>query len=791
MWIALNLTHKHDGDIVLKRTTIAIAAQLALLNVAIPAFAQSADAPAGAASSPSASKPQELQTVVITGTKRAENLQNVAASVGAISGEDLKAMDIKDITTLSSALPSISFNDSGSSGRTSSLAIRGIGTFSFSDAVEPSVGLVVDGVVMGRTAQGLSAFLDVDRVEILRGPQGTLFGKNSSAGVINIVTADPNLKRLTGDVEVGTSSYDERHVEGAVSVPMSEGVAATRVAFSKGRMDGYVDNILDGRKFGGYDQSAIRVKTLLQPTASRKILLSADYSEQLDHNGARVAVLPQVPANDVRGLDGQYLSGIIGPENTETNTNGVYNHNSRFQGASAQWDERLGDHTLTSITAYRQGNTDDAFYGQVPNDPYLLNRTTLGIHQASEELRIASPTSGPFDYVAGLYLYKQGITSHTLQYADAWALNKAVPVRNLILASWDNYADTNISGYAAFGQANYRLSDKLTLLGGLRWTHESIDMNVANVGGTYTAVNGATMTYKNLGAPPGTFGGSATTKRPSWQFGGRYEASKDLTAYVTLSQGFKGAAFNSTSASNTPELVKPEIATSLEAGFKSRLFNNRAKVNVSVFSTDFKNFQTQAVKFGPTSGSTVVAAALINAEKLRTRGLEFDTEALLTEGWWMGLNGAFIDARYAKFTTGPCYPTLIAAGGCPAGYRDLSGGVLAGQPKTAFNLSVKKDLDLGSFPYDADIRAIYSWKSKIEWDAAQDPEAIEHAYGTLGVTLGIHDRSDRWSVNLFGKNLTNQFHATLRTWAFWGGRIQQIVPPDYQRTWGASLTYKF
>jgi iron complex outermembrane receptor protein len=729
----------------------------------------------------------ELTTILITGTKRSENVQKVATSVAVLSGDDLRAQGINSAGGLQDAIPSLSFNDNGS-GRGSALSIRGIGTLSFSDAVEPSVGLVVDGVVLGRTSQGLGTLFDVERIEVLRGPQGTLFGKNSSAGVVNIVTRDPNLKKAEGEVNLGIGSYQNRKIDGGASFVLQEDTAAVRIAFLKNRRDGYIKNILDGREFGAEDQKGVRIKALLKPNNDRRILLNFDYMNENDSNGPRIAVLPQLAVADPRNLDGTYLSAIMGPENVQTNTSGDVKNLGRFKGISLQWDEKLGEHSLTAIGAVRKADLFNRIVGSVPNDPFFDNYTTNDLKQSSLELRVASPKGPAFDYVAGAYFSKQSLDAFSYYEADVWGINRLIPIRNLVLGQLDLTSTTDNNSAAIFAQGNYRVNEQLSFLAGARYTRERIEMQAVSRLGTYQAITGATMAYQPLLVPPGTVSGDAVTKRPSWQIGARYEPGKSSMYYATLSQGFKGKGFNTSAGTGTAELVQPEIATSLELGYKSRFLNNRAKANLAIFRTDFKDFQTQAVKY---STGSVATAALINAEKLRSQGAEFELEARLAETWKAGINGAFIDAKYVRFTAGPCYPTLIATGGCQLGYRDLSGGVLAGTPRRSANLSLTKDIDLPTLPFDASIQSYYSWKDKIQWDPAQDPETVARAYGTLGLNIGLTDKLERWSVVLAGRNLTNEFHAPLRNWNYAGGRVQHIVPADYQRVWSLTLTGRY
>lgn len=777
------------------RTRAFLAVQLALLTMAAPALAAEAQtAPPNsdadpAAATATASGKQEVQVVTITATKRRQSVQEVPASVSAVSADTLADRNLSSAADMQQVMPSVSFVDTGA-GNLASLSVRGVGTQNYSDAVEASVGMAVDGVPLARTFQGLGAMYDLERVEVLRGPQGTLFGKNSTGGVMSVVTRDPD-QDFGGEASVGTGTYGLRKENLALNLPLAKDVLSMRLAAMHQERDGYLRNLATGHMLGADRQSGVRLKALLTPAAGRRILVSADYQEQAGTADAAAAVVPQYPGQDVRNLGQNTIGSIAGPDNVLIDTSKEPINRGRSSGASVQWDETLGGYTLTSISAYRTGYSFDAVGGSVPNDPMQKNDNAINLHQASEELRLTSPTTGPLDYVAGLFAYRQAILSDLDQIADLWALSKAVPVQNLVYGRVLAHADTRTSNYAIFGQANYKLSSRLTVLAGARWSHENTSvLSVNGPLGSYTLPNGTVRNYTSVLRPVGAASDSAVTQRPSWQTGARYQFTHEAMAYATLSRSFKGTAFNTASTSGSLERVEPEIATSLETGFKSRLADNRVKLNLTAYLTDYNNFQS-AANIVPQGGGLPLLV-LVNAGKLRSKGIEWDTEALLTDSLRLGFNGAWIDATYLSFPKGPCYYSLIASGSCPTGSRELAGGKLQGTPKLSYNLSLQQNLELpSSVPFDADVRLDYGWRDSVQWAVSQDPASVSPSYGMLGLMVALRDRRDHWSLSFYGKNLNNAFHSRLQTWPLWGPAVRQYVPVDYRRVVGLNLGYRF
>jgi iron complex outermembrane receptor protein len=454
--------------------------------------------------------------------------------------------------------------------------------------------------------------------------------------------------------------------------------------------------------------------------------------------------------------------------------------NNKSRGVSLRWDQALGDFTLTSITAYRTWN---ALQNQVASE----NTTPISVahfffsginqHQTSEELRIASPKNGPIDYVAGLYFYKDGISDHENWLIDFAPLTGTPPGSFTQPVNYTSVTDT--LNYAAFGEANFHVSDSVTLIAGARETHERVDFDLAGV-------------YLPLVHGPIGAADSDAVNNLSWRLGERWEINKQNMTYATVSRGFKGPAFNGNSTIlGNAQKVNPEVATSYELGWKSELLDQRLRTNLAVFLTNLDQFQVSGYVLPP--GSTVAQQFLINAGQLRSEGVEFELEAVPVKDLSINLNAAYIDARYTDFPNAPCwsYPTQTPADGCVIidGQRqqNLDGKQTADTPRFSFNINGNYDVILPSLPFNAFVRADFAWKGKVQWDPTDSPSGIEGAYGLLGGGLGIASKDGRFTLTGYGRNLTNRFY----TDGIRADATQQIrLLPDYRRTWGIRFDYR-
>lgn len=412
------------------------------------------------------------QDIIVTAQRREENVQKIPVAVSVVGGSALERTNATDVSDMAKLVPSVTFS-AGNELRNNSIRIRGVGTDVFSTGVEASVSTVVDGVVLQRPGSAFSDLGDIERVEVLRGPQGTLFGKNSSAGVINVITKAPNFSRFEGNVSALVAEDNEYRLNGAVSGPLGD-QAAFRLAGFYRTQDGISRNLFDGQDINGQKAWGVRAKLEVRPTETLRMLVQADFSKL----NANCCALPlRIASNNPRTLP---TGTNVGPNNRDVNNDVNPFVKQKNYGASFTADLELGAFTLTSISAYREFENlsdvdlDDTQARFVPSNFNIeTSRTT------TQEFRLTSPKSETLDYVVGLYYFG----GSAYNFLDRRGLNigavatinpdgTIVPTIPGDQARLTGSSTVDVTNLSAFGQANLHLGNKLTLTGGLRYLDE-------------------------------------------------------------------------------------------------------------------------------------------------------------------------------------------------------------------------------------------------------------------------------------------------------------------------------
>jgi iron complex outermembrane receptor protein len=322
--------------------------------------------------------------------------------------------------------------------------------------------------------------------------------------------------------------------------------------------------------------------------------------------------------------------------------------------------------------------------------------------------------------------------------------------------------------------------DTLTLTAGFRALHENDD----------AIINGLPITPGNqrLVVPLGTTTGSETAGKVIWRTGAKWRFDQDKMAYVSASTGFKGPGFNLVSGiAGNPQPVKPETSTSFEAGLKTQFLDRRLTANLTAFYATYDNYQTQGFSLLP--GTAVSQVIIYNAAKLKTQGIETEFAAHLTETTSITANATFIDATFESFPKAQCWATEpTGPGQCVNKEQDLTGKRLANTPKYAFNIAGDHVFAIPAWRWGGIVTVDYSWRSNVQWDVLQNPQAIEGAYGLLGASLGLKSPGDKYYLKVYGKNLTDKFHTEGISV---GQAVTQFLPVDYRRIVGIDLAIKF
>ncbi len=721
----------------------AVAAAIAL--GAMPTFAAQGD-----------EESVSLQAVTVTATRRAESLQKVPVAVSVVDGEQLERDNRNGVASIVQQVPSLNFR-TGASNKDTSLFIRGVGTISTSPGVEPTVATVIDGVVYGRPGQATLDLLDLERIEVLRGPQGTLFGKNASAGVLNIVTKAPT-EETHGYIDQSYYSGNESRTRFGIGGSLIPDTLKGSLTTLFGSYDGNVDNRANGHEVNGYNRKGVRGKLEFTPNDDLTLTLAADYMQSHDDAPNGVVSKALTPA----------FAGALAPVSASGHSRDIASdYRSHVEdinkGLSAQLDWNLGDYTLTSITAWRGWNNTqwqdgDRLATITSAFPGTEDKGDLSYDQYSQEVRLASPKGEFVEYVGGLF-YMHGKDDETYR-------------RTLVTptGSQRGVADytTTSDSYSAFGETTLNFTSRLRGIAGLRWTHDDLEYDHRRVSTSATTVSGI---------QPGTrSSGSVDEDGWSGRLGVQYDLSEDVMAYVTYSRGYKGPAYNVffNMQPRDTDALKPETSNTWEAGIKASAWYNRLTTNVAVFHSEYDNYQAN---FFDTVANQVVTR-LINAGSVNTEGVELDYALQATQNLKLSGALAYTRARIDQFS-------------CPAGAAascNVDGKTLPYSPDWKSYVRADYSIPLAN-GLDVELGTDYSWQSEVQYDISQNPDTKQGAYGIWNASIALADYTNGWRVALLGKNLADKSYSPML--ASGSGYIYRAVPRDDERYFGVQLRKDF
>jgi iron complex outermembrane receptor protein len=769
------------------RRAVFLSSAAALLLIGQPAFAAldpvaTADA---AAPADDAAPTDTGDDILVTARRQSERAQDVPIALSVLTGASLERTGGYTLTDVQFQTPSLTaFN---SNPRNSSIGIRGIGVSTASDGLDTSVGVYIDNVYLGRPGMALSDLIDIDRVEVLRGPQGTLFGRNNSAGVLNITTRKPEFTfGGTAEVSLGNYGYNQERV--SVTGPIIDGLLAFRVSGFNTHRNGVLDNIKTGVDANSVGRSGGRIQLLATPTPELTVRLVADYSQEDDTCcvSATKLVLPaNLSATTGRTLQALAALGYVPRRSLDyTQNNALQNMKTDQKGVSLQADWDLGFATLTSISAWRYWHFNPLQDSDgTPLDVIQVNVAQTEDNQYSQEVRLAS-APGRFSWQAGAYLFHQRLKDHFIlnqfgtdasAFYTGYARLANPAAAAIVIAPGSQYLDdveTTVDSLAAFGQANFAVTDRLTLTGGLRYTRDK------RWGVSDTSTVGTPYGPTSI---PFHYNVSVKDDNLSYLASVSYKLAEDALAYGSYSTGYKGSGLNLNAAVSvgTPLVLAPEKVKNWELGLKSQLLDRRVTLNLSAFSTDLSGLQANIV---PTNGNR---SYLANVGDVRSRGVEVDASVRVTDNLTISGNGSYNDATYKRYANAPC-PVGVT------GVCDLTGRPLFQAPKWVGNGTVDYHVELanGARPYAL---AQVSYRSSTYGTADAGPYSRIDSYTLANLRLGASFARGRydlsaWINNVFGKayfqNLTTTAIVGASPFAYAG----QLGTP---RTAGATLRVVF
>ncbi|MBL4837220.1 MAG: TonB-dependent receptor [Kordiimonadaceae bacterium] len=660
----------------------------------------------------------EMEEVVVVARKRAESLQSVPIAITAVTAETIERVGALSLSDLSAISPSAEISPSGF------ITLRGVGDFSRNIGSGARAVVYVDGAPVGRSYAFEQDLLDVERVEILRGPQGTLFGKNSVSGAINIITKKPH-DQFEGEIVAEYGSKERVQLASRVNVPLGDTVFLS-VQGGYFNKNGLFNNLASGNNLGGNDRYSARVKLLVNVSESLELMFSADYLEESTLSSTLDAIegpgfIEAPEFNEVR----QSFDGVREREYKA----GTFHLNYDFENGYA----------LTAISSYRENNFEasgEEDYSSLRIASSFFDETS---DQFSQEIRIASPADGNYDFIVGAFYATESLESG--RSARAEPQFTGLPF-DIFVRTPGTLSDESISGFA---HGNYRFTDKLELSAGLRYTHQerSIVYSSFDQIGLFT-------TFEN-------FQETKTDNEWSPKVTLNYQIDEDVFSYVTYSRTFKSGGWNADFITTIEGIgFDPEYAKNYEVGLKSTLFDNRLRINLAGFVTKFTDYQV--FQFIPlANGGTIITTT--NAGEVTTRGLEVETIALPAEGLTLTFSYSLIDAYYNRFRDG----------GGPG--VDYDGNKLTNTAKHNVYASVDYQIDVTADTY-LTLHTDYTFRASRFGNVANTELARVAERHLVNARIGLINEESGLELYLWADNVFNQKYLSSITRSFSGTLVQ-------------------
>ncbi|XOV84903.1 MAG: TonB-dependent receptor [bacterium] len=710
----------------------------------------------------------ELEEIIVTARKTTETLAETPVAVSVLTDEFFDESGFNTITEIVKFVPGYDFSPITTT-RAASPSIRGISTFSFSEGFESSVATVIDGVPMGREAQGFFDLYDVERVEVLKGPQGTLFGKNTSAGVINIVTKKPEYEvAMGGDVTVG--SRGERRVRGTVTGPIIDNELAYRITGSMHQNDGMLDNELRGEDdINSKDTWSLRGKFLYEPSDQLSALLTLDYTDEDNHccvatyNQAGTAqdlisgplgglfggndplLFQQVPGSVIHLEDALANAGIR--PGTSNRKVALFERDvrqeSEAKGASLQVDYSLGEATLTSITAWRDWEIDETNDQDILGESDFLNFSGAAAtaEQFTQEIRLAGLLNESVSYIAGVFYFDEEQTADGGNSIDIALAN---PVFGDVL-NFRNRAVRSVDTrhISAFGEVTWDLTDRFSLVLGARYTDEKKD---AELDYTVFAVN-PDFGFNTLGFVGGSISGAQTVDDTdfSGRIIARFALTDEINTYLTWSRGYKGAGIDVTTGVRAGNIapgdglpvVEPEIPTLIELGIKGLFLDNTLSINTAFYHQTVEDYQ----RINANQDNTFTQN--LGIDEVESMGFEADISYVTPiEGLTLTAALSYIDVTYEEYVQQPA----------------AEGTNLAFIPEISASFIGSYRFDLGESGWRGFTRLEYSWQDEKNTTGGviPNPRFDIDSYGLLNLRFGVTSPSEQYSLRLSVENALDE-----------------------------------
>lgn len=725
---------------------------------------------------------KKLGSVVVTAQYRAQNIQDVPVAVTAVSGKDLTSKGQTFIDSLLTFTPNAAAQKTDGDTRPR-WYIRGLGTGDTAASTVYPVGIYADGVYLNPPVTGGGDLFDLERIEVLRGPQGTLYGKNTTAGAVNFISRKPEFGETNGQATIGIGDYNQRLFEGAVGGELTDWLAA-RAAFYSEERDGYAKNLTSGDNYEDLNKKSFRIQFLAKLNENWEALWKI-HNRHYTAGGSNGSLAV-----------GSYWGKYTRPDGRDTQLDLDESVDIEHEGTSLTLNGRYDDYTITSISAYdkttSQSITDSDY------TPYDVARgwSDNAWKQFSQEFRVASDQRQRLRWIAGLHYFNESLDANGVTARP----NKTLPngAANQSAASpayRGTFYDQDNQSFAVFGNTTYDLTDQLSITGGLRWTWEEKDLNLNLVQIQTANLTNQTWwkqdAYSDLIYTATANSNGETQRDKTWKdftydLTPEYRINENLKSYFRFARGFKSGGFNTGLSTSLIQLttVEPEYLNSYEWGLKSDWLDGRLIANGNIFYYDYKDIQVNLLTNVGGAGGGVVTA-LTNGAKAEVKGAELELDALATDNLRLRLAAAYLDSEYKNFVN------RNPATGVVTG--DYSGNSLVRSPKTTLGAGAEYTFDLSSGARVV-AGADASYRSREYFLADRQNETLEPTLSQGAYTL--------WNANLSYLSADNKYRVS--------GYVKNIADKDYQthgrpngpvgqyvktygdpRTFGVSLTTRF
>lgn len=702
-------------------------------------------------------KGTSLEVIMVTSERRSESIQETPMSVTAFSGDMIEEGGITSIEDVGLKTPNLTINTFNIS--EPQFFMRGIGNTNDSAASDPAVAVFIDDVYVGRPSGSSMDLYDLERIEVLRGPQGTLYGRNSAGGALNFYTKKPQ-EHFEAKMGMTLGNEGLWNVRGYVNGALSDNVYGKLTANVRKR-DGFAENITTGQELENDDTKSLRGQLLINPNSDIKVLLGFDYSKTTGNGSnrflTRFDVEPIFPVQAF--IDAQLASNAtFNHDPRKNNSSLVQSTDKELFGLQARVDVDLDWATFTSISAYRESESS----WLQPLVPTLLNlEGGTGLYeinngadqqadQVSQEFRLSSESDN-FKWVTGIFYFNENVDRNERfeTYFTAGILPPAISSGDVSFIQ-----DANTESLAAFGQLTWDMTDVLALTLGGRYTHDKKTINSVAINNLDTAIGGIPLTGPGYDVDASESWGDSTFRATvDWN------VTSDHLLYVTYSEGFKSGSFTGQQSSPiiaaTP--IKPETSTNFEIGAKTEWFDNRLRFNITYFELDYQDLQT----FTLVNGTNLIADNA-NAE---VSGIETDFSILFTEyfilnGTYSSLDGEFVDGLNA-------------------------GNVTPRSPENSWSLSPSLSIPLSNDAW-IDMAVSINYTDEYHMEISNDLRGFQGDVTLLDASIKYTSASELWDVTLWGKNLQDKLYAVHSINGNLGGATEVYAPP---RTFGLTFNY--